>query len=239
MDAASARARLRRTFAYPAEDDDSRSGSSSALALDETEQEDVIASLATQNHATNSQFRLFLLALPAVSAVPYLLALADPGAQHTSRATASLALTSLASTAWLLWSQLPGVTGIDPLDRWATGRPGALDTLHGDHGHHVSTRRRDRRQSFSVTAAVPMAETRSPLAVWLPYLNLALCGLLVLAGLVGTSSSRSGSGGSWGHVSLANMPGVVYLVVLLAKVVMGGVDPEKELSGLKYDFKGA
>ncbi|ETS78764.1 hypothetical protein PFICI_08617 [Pestalotiopsis fici W106-1] len=235
MDVASTRSRLRRTFAYPT-DDDGSSNSSSALALDETEQEDVIASLATQNHATNSQFRLFLLALPTVSAVPYLLALANPAAQHTSRTTASLALTSLASTAWLLWSQLPGVTGIDALDRWATGRPGAMDTLHGDHGHHVSTRRRDRRQSFSLTAAVPLAETRSPLAIWLPYLNLALCGLLVLAGLV--SSSRGG-GGSWGHVSLANMPGVVYLVVLLAKVVMGGVDPEKELSGLKYEFKGA
>ncbi|KAI0163158.1 hypothetical protein BJ166DRAFT_287201 [Pestalotiopsis sp. NC0098] len=233
-----ARARFRRTFAYPSDDDGSAAASSSsALALDETEQEDVIASLATQNHATNSQFRLLLLALPAASAVPYLLAVADPAPHHMSRATALLALTSLASTAWLLWSQLPGITGIDALDRWAAGAPGALDTLHGDHGRRVATRRRDRRQSFSVPAAVPVAEVRSPLAVWLPYLNLALCGLLVLAGLVTRGSARQA--GSWGHVSLANMPGIVYLVVLLAKVVMGGVDPEKELSGLKYEFKGA
>jgi hypothetical protein len=32
---------------------------------------------------------------------------------------------------------------------------------------------------------------------------------------------------------------VVYGVVLLAKMVMASVDPESELSGLKYQYKGA
>lgn len=231
MDIDSSRSRFRRSFAYP---DESLSSEPSS-ALDETEQEEVVNSLSTRNHETNSQFRLFLLALPVLSAIPYVLAVAHPSSQGISRTVASLALTSLASTTWLLWSQLPGVTGITPLDRWAGGT-GAEDTIHGDHGHHVSTKRRSRRESFSVPMAVPVESTKSPLAIWLPYLNLGLCGVLVLAGWFSTGGRH---GGSWGHVGLANLPGVVYTVVLAAKMVMGGVDPEKELIGLKYEYKGA
>lgn len=35
------------------------------------------------------------------------------------------------------------------------------------------------------------------------------------------------------------LPLFVYLVVLLSKVVMSSVDPEKELTALKYEYKGA
>jgi hypothetical protein len=35
------------------------------------------------------------------------------------------------------------------------------------------------------------------------------------------------------------LPTGVYTVVLLGKWVMGGVDPERELGGLRYEFKGA
>ncbi|KAH6645788.1 hypothetical protein BKA67DRAFT_663674 [Truncatella angustata] len=231
MDMDATRTRFRRTFAYQADPHDE----SSSSALDETEQEDVIHSLSTQNHQTNSQFRLFLLCLPVLSSIPYLLAVAHPASQGISRTVAVLGLTSLAVTTWLLWSQVPGVTGIAFLDRLAAST-GAEDTIHGDHGHHISTRRRSRRESFSIPTAVSVAKTKSPLEVWLPYLNLGLCGTLVLAGLFAPSARR---GGSWGHVGLANLPGVVYVVVLAAKMLMGGVDPEKELSGLKYDFKGA
>jgi hypothetical protein len=38
---------------------------------------------------------------------------------------------------------------------------------------------------------------------------------------------------------LGALPGVVYASVVGAKVVMAGVDPERELRGLKYDYKGA
>lgn len=231
MDIDSSRTRFRRSFAYPTDDPNLDPSS----ALDETEQEEVISSLSTENHETNSRFRLFLLALPILSMVPYVLALLHPSSQGISRTTAMLALSSLLSTAWLLYSQLPGVTGIVVLDQWAAGT-GAEDTIHGDHGHHVSTRRRSRRESFSVPTAVPIEQAKSPLEIWLPYLNLGLCGVLVLTGLLAPPSRRFGS---WGHVGLANLPGVVYIVVLAAKMVMGGVDPEKELSGLKYEYKGA
>jgi hypothetical protein len=35
------------------------------------------------------------------------------------------------------------------------------------------------------------------------------------------------------------LPGFVYGFVLLAKVVMGSVNPEAELGALRYEFKGA
>jgi hypothetical protein len=40
-------------------------------------------------------------------------------------------------------------------------------------------------------------------------------------------------------VLLGALPGVVYAVVVGAKVVMAGVDPERELRGLRYSYKGA
>jgi hypothetical protein len=251
MDIQQTRSRLRRTFAYPSDDHSLHSDDEDGAALDEQEQEDLITSLTTQNHAANERFRLFLLALPLLSTAPYLVALfSSRRSSGISHILALLALTSLASTAWLLYAQLPGATGLAALDRWAAGT-GARDTLHGDHGTHVPTARRHRRGSFSVPDAVAslgpgtagefaagrVAVVAGPLALWLPYLNVGLCGVLVVAGLVAPAAGASA--GSWGHVGLTNLPAVVYAVVLLAKMVMGGVDPERELSGLKYDYKGA
>jgi hypothetical protein len=38
---------------------------------------------------------------------------------------------------------------------------------------------------------------------------------------------------------LGALPGVVYAVVVGAKVMMAEVDPERELTKLKYGYKGA
>ena len=70
--------------------------------------------------------------------------------------------------------------------------------------------------------------------MYLPYLNGVLVSLLVVMGLV---VGKGGGGFAW--IGMGNLPAVVYAVVLMAKVVMGGVDPERELAGLKYGFKGA
>lgn len=70
--------------------------------------------------------------------------------------------------------------------------------------------------------------------MYLPYLNCVLSGVLVVLGLV------LGRGdGSFAWIGMGNLPAIVYGVVLVAKVVMGSVDPERELGGLKYGFKGA
>ncbi|KJZ77098.1 hypothetical protein HIM_03419 [Hirsutella minnesotensis 3608] len=129
-------ARLRRTFQYPNDSD----SDSLPDAMDEQEQDHVIARLAADNAARDARFRNFLVALPLVAALPYLPLLARP----------------------------------------------------------------------------------------------RLAGLLVLMGLATGRASAS-----FGWVGVGNLPAIVYLVVLASKVVMASVDPERELSALKYGYKGA
>ncbi|KAI1471819.1 uncharacterized protein F4812DRAFT_194545 [Daldinia caldariorum] len=221
--------RIRRPFTH---DSDSDSDSLPA-ALDEQEQEALIQSLARQNDARNAQFRLFLLVLPIVSAIPYIVALPQSyrvGSAGTgARIRSLLSLTSLAATAWMLWALPPGVTGIRGIDQWVSrGSEGASK----------------RRKQFGTdnTSASFWAEGRrdSPLTTYLPYLNITLCVVLVLAGLVSKpGASAREQPQQWGHVGLSNLPAVVYAVVIAAKIVMGGVDPERDLSALRYEYKGA
>lgn len=211
-----AQARLRRAFRYPDSgatgyDDSDDDDAAAAAALDEQEQEDLIAGLAQQNAARNQQFRLFLLAVPALSAVPYLLGLGRPG--RLDGFVALLALTSLASTAWMLYTLPPGVTGVAALDHWSAGGP---------------PRQKTQQQR-------PLPLPKSPLEVYLPYLNAGLCLVLMATGLLSPAHAPQ----HWGHVGLGNLPAVVYVVVLAAKMTMGSVDPEEELTALKYDYKGA
>ncbi|KAI1460765.1 hypothetical protein F4805DRAFT_415323 [Annulohypoxylon moriforme] len=227
--------RLRRTFAYPTDDDDA-SPDSLPNTLDEQEQEDLIATLTQQNETRNAQFRLLLLVLPAVSALPYLIALVSPSSRNqpggTSSSTALLSLTSLASTAWTLWIQRPGVTGIRALDAWAGGNADASVSAN-----RLRKRNDDDGRSDIASSPFWAEEHRdSPLARYLPYLNISLCAVLVLAGMLSKSGA---SQGYWGHVGLNNLPAIVYGVVLIAKMVMGSVDPERELSALRYEYKGA
>lgn len=75
----------------------------------------------------------------------------------------------------------------------------------------------------------------SPLEVWLPWLNLGLATVIMILGAVSGSAAR----GPLGWIGLGNFPGLIFGVVVLAKMVMGSVDPEAELSGLRYEYKGA
>ncbi|KAI1112772.1 hypothetical protein F5Y14DRAFT_249711 [Nemania sp. NC0429] len=288
MDLQTATSRLRRTFAYPSDTTTTSPSSSRHLspdddeddgpALDEQEQEDLIHALAQQNAARNAQFRLLLLALPALSAVPYLFLLygglsglissrrrrgggSDPGGGGGGGGggaadiwIALLALSSLASTAWALWSLPPGVTGIRALDAWTgslgvsdSGDTPAVATASGSssrsQGHGLLTMganaRRRRRASTGSQFFWAQQHNRSPLEKHLPVLNLAICGLLVLAGLLSPRRSAAAAQQYWGHVGLANLPALIYVVVLVAKMLMGSIDPERELSSLRYEYKGA
>lgn len=126
-----------------------------------------------------------------------------------------------------------------------TSGMGALDQMRRQ-------RRRRASSSLATTSATLLAPEppRSPLARWLPYLNTGLCVLLVLSGLLPTSAGGGGGrheeegGGQQqqqhvGWLGLGNLPAIVYAVVILAKVVMASVDPERELAALRYGYKGA
>ncbi|KAM0199845.1 hypothetical protein ACHAPI_002940 [Fusarium lateritium] len=234
-------ARLRRTFHYPEED----STDSQPEALDEQEQEDYIAQLAIENAARDVQFRRFLLAIPLLATIPYLPALINP----PTSLLVLLSLTSLCSTAYLLHHQPPTSSGIPFLDNWARPktprptRPPSLSTRESsgvfddddddedeeDYEPYVPRGRpRQRRSSFSYV------ERRSPLEIYLPYLNLGLGVILILmAWAIGRVKSEA----VW--PGMGYLPLVVYGIILVSKIVMGSVDPEKELSSLKYDYKGA
>ncbi|PFH61990.1 hypothetical protein XA68_15532 [Ophiocordyceps unilateralis] len=188
-------ARLRRPFQPPDSDSDSQPD-----ALDEQEQEAVISRLVAENATRDRRFRHFLLALPLVASLPYLLLLPS--------LLAILSLTSLSATAFLLFRLPPHRTGIDALDEWA---------------------------SPSRQRPVPGPSHKSPLETHLPWLNAVSAALLVLMGLLSASTSQGGL--AW--IGAGNLPAIVYITVLVAKCVMGGFDPEVELSALKYNYKGA
>lgn len=163
-----------------------------------------------------------------------------------------LGLTSLASTAFLLFSLPPTETGIHALDSWATsgsaapGHGQSESEGEGEGGSSgISTlsqrrRRRRRASSFSV------APQKSPLERHLPLLNVGLCAVLVLYGLLvqrrGASEHydhREDHSQHFGWLGLGNLPAIVYAVVIVAKLLMANVDPERELTALRYDYKGA
>ncbi|KAK2594861.1 hypothetical protein QQS21_007411 [Conoideocrella luteorostrata] len=208
-----ARARLRRTFRYPDE-------SSEPETLDEQEQEALITQLSTQNSLQNTQFTHILLALPVVATIPYIPLLFRP----RYSIIAILSITSLLASAYLLHKLPPTVTGIAPLDAWTRRE----DVLAASKDASIKLRHQARRLQRGLNY------DKSPLETYLPYLNAALVTILVLTGLV---TGRGAGSFSW--VGMGNLPGIVYTVILLAKVVMGAVDPEKELSGLRYEYRGA
>ncbi|KAF8863497.1 hypothetical protein BDZ45DRAFT_763436 [Acephala macrosclerotiorum] len=200
-------ARLRKTFHYPTDNDEE---DDLPEALDEEEQEQLIHTLHQQNIQTNNTYRLALLSLPLLSLIPYLPSLLVARTAFL----ALLSVTSLLSTAFLLYVLPPGEIGIAFLDhlnaplplKKGKGVAGRLDLLvGGDDG---------------------------PVRKYLPYLNLGLCVVLVpLGALVG------GRGEIW--MGFGWLPAGVYGVMMLAKWVMGSVDPEGELGELRYGFKGA
>lgn len=87
--------------------------------------------------------------------------------------------------------------------------------------------------------------SRSPLDASLPYLNLLLALLLAFWGGAVAYKARNYGGeertgsAALGWPLLCNVPLGVYAVVLALKMVMASVDPERELSGLRYEYKGA
>lgn len=170
----------------------------------------MIRTLEQENTARNKQFATALLALPLLSIVPYIPTL------FNSRTTllSLLSITSLLSTAYLLYILLPGQTAIS-----------FLDSLNTPSSAKEQGSRRQISQNLGLD--------EGPIRQYLPYLNLGLCGVLVLLGMV---ASRKAEELWWGFGWL---PAGVYAVVLLAKWVMGSVDPEGELGGLRYGFKGA
>ncbi|KAI0161390.1 hypothetical protein GGR57DRAFT_355819 [Xylariaceae sp. FL1272] len=234
MDLSDTTARLRRTFAYPSDATTPTTShpdtDSEGPALDEQEQESLIQHLTQQNDTRNAQFRIFLLSVPLLSTIPYLTLLFSTR-RPSDFWTALLALSSLSCTAWSLYALPPGVTGVKLLDAWVkSASPQPTDQIP------TGANAQRRRRLSGTNTQIFWSQHRSPLEAYLPFLNLGLCAVLILTGLL---SPKRVQEQHWGHVGLANLPAVVYAVVLIAKMVMGSVDPERELAALRYEYKGA
>lgn len=230
-----ASARLRKTFRYPSEDEaDDRNP---LEVMDEQEQESLITTLSNQNSLRNSQFRSLLLLIPAIASVPYLLSLFAPSPSQRGRSSAMfslLALTSLAATTFLTVKLPPTKTGLGVIDALASTGTGGKQRVKED-GKGGGAKSGMRVPNLYGSGILQ----RSPLEVWLPCLNVGLCVLVLLTGLVtggGTGVVVNDNG--VGKVYLAALPGVIYAATVVAKCVMAGVDPEGELGGLRYRYKG-
>jgi hypothetical protein len=245
-----------------------------------TEQESLIATLAAQNAARNESHRRLLLALPALSTIPFLLRLVLPPPSNNSSSSPLLllpllGLSSLFATGWLLLHLPPEKTGLAWLDDRRSvsqqqqrqrqggggggggGRRGGSSGLSSLRSLRLGLPRRSGHGGGFHAEGIldnpnpnPLASSTdsSPLAQHLPVLNIALAVLCLLTGLLenvksaGPTNPGGRGGGGGGGVSpllLGALPGIVYAVVVAAKVVMAGVDPEGELKGLRYRYKGA
>ncbi|RDW82088.1 hypothetical protein BP6252_03200 [Coleophoma cylindrospora] len=207
--------RLRKTFHYP---DDNDSDDSLPEALDEEEQDTLIRTLQQQNQTRNKQYTIALLSISLLSTLPYLATLF----QRTTALLSILSITSLLSTAYLLSIFPAETTGLQILDDLIAPPQKNLKAY----------------QNYHSTRTPPLlgnglgAGGGGPIGELLPLLNLGLCTVLVIAGRVLRARAEMWNGFGW-------LPGFVYAVVLIAKAVMGSVDPEKELGELRYGFKGA
>jgi hypothetical protein len=170
------------------------------------EQETLIRTLQTENIARNTLYTHLFLSLPLGCTLAYLPPLFNP----QTYLLALLSITSLLSTAYILYYLPAGKTGIAEID--------ALN---------VKEKSKERR-----LPRLGEVVDKGPIEMYLPYLNLGLSGVLALAGLlVGGKGAELFSG--FGY-----LPGLIYGFVIVAKVVMGSVDVG-ELEDLKYGFKGA
>ncbi|QSZ33215.1 hypothetical protein DSL72_002803 [Monilinia vaccinii-corymbosi] len=207
--------RLRKTFRYPT---DNGSDDSLPEALDEEEQENLIQHLTTLHAQHNTLYARILLCLPLISIVPYLLTLFNP----TTSLLSILSITSLLSTAFLVYTLPPEKTAI-PI----------LDTLNRSDKGSTPSR---------------IGVENGPLETYLPTLNLVLSFVLGILGALLKSKYQSRSQTSGATVGVGPdifwtgfewLPLIIYFVTLLAKTVMGSVNPEEELGSLRYRYKGA
>jgi len=164
----------------------------------------MIQTLHQENVVRNKQYTQIFLALSLISIIPYVPTLFSPRTSLLSL----LSISSLLSTSYLLYILPPGTTSISLLDTWNT------PTSEVSH------------------SGLRQVQDHGPLQQYLPYLNLGLCTILGLLGMVFRGKEEVWRGFGW-------LPAGVYVVVLISKVVMGSVDPEAELGRFRYDFKGA
>ena len=227
-------AKLRKTFRYPTDDDSQDSipeamdeqGSftsfqrNSSFSLPQflaspdyqtnnlsSEQENLIRTMQEQTITQNKIYSKVFFVLPLVCVLPYLTTLLQPRTSLLSL----LSITSLLSTAFLVYILPPGITSI-----------AFIDALNAPSSSSSNSR----------NIPGPIHQPHGPIETYLPYLNIVLSMMLGLLGMVTRGREELWVGFAW-------LPGAIYTIAMGGKWVMGSVNPEVELGALRYGFKGA
>jgi hypothetical protein len=208
--------RLRKTFKYPSESEDSdglrdeldeegniHQNSPSLAPYSFTdqhslEQESLISTLRTSEAEQNAQYSLIFSILPLTVILPFLLYL--PSCTPRTALLCLLAVTSLCSTSFIM-RYLP---------------------LKSPHA---------RNQSRPINI-----EIDGPVEMYLPYLNGAICGLLLLASW-SLKRRPDSQEGLWVFLLL---PTIMFAMIMIARKSMADVEVGiAQLDGMKYNYKGA
>lgn len=161
--------------------------------------------------------------MPGLAAIPFLIACFTYGSPSTA-IVSLLGISSLAATAFLVHQQTPTKTGIRVLDAWS--------------GADIKGKGREVAPAFRLSDWSGAGGRPPPLEQYLPFLNMGLCAMLLLSLFLPRGASSAATLGT-PYQLLGSLPAAVYGVVLLSKVTMAGVDPERELNRLRYEYKGA
>ncbi|KIW44144.1 uncharacterized protein PV06_05177 [Exophiala oligosperma] len=220
--------RLRKAFKYPSDDDGT---DVSHDEMDEQEQETLLTKLRASESSTNAQYRLIFTALPLVVTLPFIWYLFIA----TSRIMALLCLlsvTSLGSSAYMM-SFMPvssAPTSPSTGSKSTSGRPPPPSVVFGT-GMSTASGSGKNFLSFFATSAED-----GPVKQYLPYMNVAICGILLLAA-VGYRARADVPEGLWLFLVL---PAVIFGMVVMARRSIGEIQMGlRELQGMRYEYKGA
>lgn len=119
--------RLRRTFAYPTEENPSDTDSLSDL--DEEHQEALITSLRNSDAQKTNLYRKLYLLIPSLAGLLCVVKILSPNSGARQRVLALLALTTLVADAWCVWF-LPLAEATAPGEGWGSW----FSSLLGERG---------------------------------------------------------------------------------------------------------
>lgn len=250
-----ASARLRKTFKYPSDDEDS--GGASRDEMDEEgkhchlppphnlnthqflpEQENIISSLQTKSTTSNQAyivvFSLMPLSLTPLFAYYLFFSTALPA---RLRLLSLLALTSLLASSFTMFF-LSSISGLDARERLDKRQRQMHRNTIASPATTKSIVEMFSRVMDKLDDVRLDLDAEGPLLRALPLLNAVMCGLLLLAGwIVKGQASRNVPVYMWMYFML---PGLMWGMTTVArKSIMDEQKELRELKGMKYGYKGA
>ncbi|ETN45662.1 uncharacterized protein HMPREF1541_09495 [Cyphellophora europaea CBS 101466] len=228
---------LRKTFKYPADEDDT-SMDADRDELDEEEQDTLITDLASSNATTNEFYVRTFTVLPLLACLPFLYFLVLRPHRLTVL-PCLLALTSLGASAFVMgFVPLEGVDfGSDSAGAGGgEGRGGLSDIAHAQASRRrAAVASRGGQLGVELPFSVPV-DVGGPVVRWMGVLNGGAPAILVVFAVLLMDADGVGQG-FW---LLLLLPALMAAVVAVVRAAMREMERGlRELGGLRYGYKGA